>query len=92
MKIWKQVSEIFRKPSAPAVRQSNRETYLRKYQLFRELLSHNNEALELMADMEETSLRRSPSGQVSPVQQSCGNYRAGKHYYGCTEPDIKGQV
>src|SRR5512141_950260 len=53
MKIWKQVSEIFRKPLAPAVQRSNKEAYLRKYRLFRELLSNNNKALELMADMEE---------------------------------------
>lgn len=53
MKIWKQISEIFKKPETAAALQSNKDAYLERYRSFRELLSHNNTALELMADMDE---------------------------------------
>ncbi len=68
MKIWKQVLEIFRKPLAPAVQRSNKEAYLKKYQLFRELLSNNNKAIELMADMEERLSGEAPLDRY----QLCG--------------------
>jgi pyruvate, water dikinase len=53
MKIWKQISGIFKKPETAAALQSNKDAYLERYRSFRELLSHNNKALELMADMDE---------------------------------------
>jgi pyruvate, water dikinase len=68
MKLWKQVSEIFRKLLSTAVPQGSKESCLKKYRLFRELLSHNNKALELMADMEERF-----SGEAPPDRHRlCG--------------------
>jgi len=53
MNLWKRISEIFKKPETAVALQSNKDAYLERYRSFRELLSHNNTALELMADMDE---------------------------------------
>jgi len=53
MKIWQQISEIFKKVPPPG--DGGKEPFLVKYQSFRELLSQNDYVLELMADMEEKS-------------------------------------
>ena len=52
MKIWQQLSGIFKKPSKEQ-KEGSREIFLKRYQSFQELLSQNNSVLELMADMEE---------------------------------------
>ena len=52
MKIWKQLSEILGKPAHRKKGGNARDLLLEKYRSFQELLSQNNSALELMADME----------------------------------------
>jgi pyruvate,water dikinase len=54
MKIWQQISGIFKKPVvSKELGEGSRELFQKRYQYFQELLSKNNSVLELMADMEE---------------------------------------
>jgi len=53
MKFWKQLSGILRKPAPKEKRGKSRDLFLKKFHSFQELLSQNNQVLELMADMEE---------------------------------------
>lgn len=53
MKIWKQISEILKKPATSEGRKEGKGSFLKKYQSFQTLLSENNAVLELMADIEE---------------------------------------
>src|SRR4030066_2390627 len=52
MKIWQQLSGIFRKPSHREERERSRGLSLKKFGSFQELLTQNNSVLERMADME----------------------------------------
>lgn len=53
MKIWKQIAEILKRPLTSVECKEGKEPFLKKYQSFQALLSHNNAVLELMADIEE---------------------------------------
>lgn len=53
MKIWKQISEILKRPVTSGEHKEGKEPFLKKYQSFQALLSQNNAVLELMADIEE---------------------------------------
>ena len=53
MKIWKQISEILKRPVRAGEYKEGKEPFLKKYQSFQALLSQNNAVLELMADIEE---------------------------------------
>ena len=53
MKIWKQISEILKRPVRAGEYKEGKEPFLKKYQSFQALLSQNNAVLQLMADIEE---------------------------------------
>src|SRR4030042_1358559 len=53
MAFWKQFLKISKKPESQELRELRRTQLQKKFQSFQELLSSNNNVLEMMADMEE---------------------------------------
>jgi pyruvate, water dikinase len=76
MMIWKQISEIFKKPVTSERHKEGKERFLKKYQSFQTLLSENNVVLELMADIEEKLSSNFPVdrqeilGQINEIAKS----------------------
>src|SRR4030043_403045 len=53
MVFWKQFLKISKKPVSQEIRELRRTQLQKKFQSFQEVLSSNNNVLEMMADMEE---------------------------------------
>lgn len=68
MKIWQRISEILEKKSSAKEFQIVKNLYVTKYNIFREVLSHNNNFLEMMMNIEE-KLHRVKENEIDILYQ-----------------------